>query len=69
MGYVDALAARLSWEEVVANFTFFSGSSRDYSTARPTADFMMQYIGDDVCQWPNNDRNDRIHPMAAMVVE
>jgi len=69
MGHADAHASRISWEEVLANYVLFSGSSQDMTDAMPTGDFMMLYLGDDVCQWPNNDPSDRIHPLPSLVVE
>jgi len=69
MGYVDAHAGRLDWEEVVAGFTFFQGSTQDYVDARPTGDFLMQYLGDDVCDWPGGNFSERVHPLPSKVVE
>ena len=69
MGHVDAHASRLSWEEVLASYVLFGGSSEDMTTAMPTGDFMMLYLGDDVCDWPGGDFDDRIHHLPAPVAE
>jgi len=69
MGFADAHASRLSWEEVLARYTLFAGSSEDMNTARPTADFTTMYLGDDVCQWPENNWEERIHALPSAVAE
>jgi len=69
MSYVDGHADRITWEDVVANYVFFLGSSRDYLTANPTGDFMMLFPESDVCDWPNGDFDERIHPLPEPIVE